>query len=67
MYVKEGDVVKKGDLLAELDGNEVKTQFSSVKDMIKSLQNVYKSTESMFDAQIASMKIKIDQAKTNMG
>jgi len=67
MYVKEGDVVKKGDLLAELDGNEVKTQFSSVQDMIKSLQNVYKSTESMFDAQIASMKIKIDQAKTNMG
>lgn len=66
LYVEEGDIVKKWQLLAELDGNEVKSQFSSVKDMINSLWNVYKSTESMFDSQIASMKIKIQQAKSAM-
>jgi len=66
MYVQEWDVLKKGQLLAELNWNEVKSQFSSVKDMINSLWNVYKSTESMFDAQIDSMNIKISQAKLAM-
>ena len=66
LYVKEWDVVKKGQLLAELDWNEVKTKFHSVNDMIKSLQTVYKNTESLFDAQITAMKVKIQQAKSGM-
>ena len=66
IYVKEWNFVKKWQLLATLDGNEVKTQFASAKDMLASLWNMYKSTENMFDAQISSMKSKIAQAKTGM-
>ena len=66
LYVKEGDVVKKGQLLATLDGNEVKTQFASAKQMLNSLQGMYKNTEKMFDAQIRSMQAKVLQAKTAM-
>jgi len=66
LYVKEGDVVKKWQLLATLDGNEVKTQFTSAKQMLNSLRGMYKNTEKMFDAQIRSMQAKVAQAKTAM-
>ena len=66
IYVKEWDIVKKWQLLATLDGNEIKTQYSSAKQMLASLWNMYKNTENMFNAQIASMKNKIAQAKAGM-
>jgi len=66
IYVKEWDVVKKGQLLAILDWNEVKTQYTSAKQMLLSLWKMYKNTESMFDAKISSMQNKIAQAKAGM-
>ena len=64
--VKEGDFVKSWQVLAVLWWNEVKTQFSSAKDMISSLNSMYANTKSMFDAQISSMKSKIAQSKAWM-
>jgi len=66
LYVKEWDVVRKWQLLWILDGNEVKTQYKSASDMIASLWNLYKSTESAFNAQISAMQSKIAQAKAGM-
>ena len=66
LYVKEWDYVKVGQLLATLWWNEVKTQFSSAKQMLDSLWAMYKSTENMFDAQIQSMQAKVAQAKAGM-
>ncbi len=66
IYVQEWDFVKAGELLAVLDWSEVKTQYSSAKQMLDALWTVYKSTEQMFDAQINAMKYKVEQAKTAM-
>jgi len=66
LYVKEWDSVKKWQLLATLDWNEVKTQFASAKEMLASLWNMYKNTENMFNAQIKSMEAKVAQAKAGM-
>ena len=66
LYVKEGDFVKKWQLLATLDGNEVKTQYSSAKQMLASLWAMYNNTKKMFDAQIKSMEAKVAQAKAGM-
>ena len=66
LYVKEGDFVKKWQLLATLDWNEVKTQFASAKQMLDSLWAMYNNTKKMFDAQIKSMEAKVAQAKAGM-
>lgn len=66
IYVKEWDKVSKWDLLAVLDGNEVKTQFSSANSMLAALESMYENTSNMFDAQIASMQTKIKQAELAM-
>ncbi len=66
IYVKEWDKVSKWELLAVLDGNEVKTQFSSANSMLGALESMYENTSNMFDAQIASMKTKIEQSKLAM-
>jgi len=66
LYVKEWDSVKVWQLLATLWWNEVKTQFTSAKDMLTSLWNMYKSTENMFNAQIKSVEAKVAQAKAGM-
>ena len=66
LYVKEGDFVKKWQLLATLDGNEVKTQYASAKQMLDSLWGMYENTKKMFDAQINSMEAKVAQAKAWM-
>jgi multidrug efflux pump subunit AcrA (membrane-fusion protein) len=64
LYVKEGDYVKAGQLLGTLDGNEVKTQYKSAAEMLKSLRAMYNNTKAMFDAQIKAMEAKVQQAKT---
>ena len=66
LYVKEWDFVKKWQLLATLDGNEVKTQYASAKQMLDSLWAMYNNTKKMFDAQIKSMEAKVAQAKAGM-
>ena len=66
LFVKEWDKVKAWQILAILGWNEVKTQFSSAKDMLASLWAMYKSTENMFDAQIKSVEAKVAQAKAGM-
>ena len=66
IYVKEWDIIKKWQLLATLDGNEVKVQYSSAKQMLNSLKRMYDNTKTMFEAQIKSMNSKIAQAKAGM-
>jgi len=66
IYVKEGDVVKRWQLLATLDGNEIKTKYRSAKQMLSSLWVLYNNTAKMFDAKIQSTKAKIAQVQAWM-
>ena len=66
LFVKEWDYVKKWQLLWVLDWSEVKTQYSSTKEILAALQQMYENTKAMFDAQIKSMEHKVEQAKTAM-
>lgn len=56
------DKVKTWELLASLDWSEAKSWYSSTLEIIKSLENLKKSTSEMFDKQIADLNYKIEQA-----
>lgn len=64
IYKKEWDKVKAWELVAELDWLEAKSWYSSVDEIISSLELMKNQTSSTFDSQIDVMKIKIEQAKT---
>ena len=55
--------VKKGELIATLDWTEAKVNYSTANNIINSLYDFKKQTWLSFDAQINSLKAKIEQAK----
>lgn len=59
---KVWDKVNIWELVASLDWTEAKTWYNSTKDIIKSLENLKKTTSEMFDKQIADLNYKIEQA-----
>ncbi|MDD4151718.1 MAG: efflux RND transporter periplasmic adaptor subunit, partial [Candidatus Gracilibacteria bacterium] len=61
-----GDKVEMGELVAELDGAEAKTGFSSSLDIINQLQILQNSTSLSFDKQIEAMDEKIKQLETSI-
>ncbi|MCT4617064.1 MAG: efflux RND transporter periplasmic adaptor subunit [Candidatus Gracilibacteria bacterium] len=60
---EKGDFVKKGELLATLDGEEASVNLSAVNGVLASTRNLYTNTEKSFDAQIKSVEEKIKQAE----
>lgn len=59
-YVKVGDAVKKGDILAELSMKDLEDKQSEIKDRLKEAQNVLskaKSDKELFEAE-ADKKVK---------
>ncbi len=63
LYHKEGDFVNAWDLLWVLDGNEIKTKYTTTLNMINSLNNLYSSTKKAFDSQIEAMQEKVKQVE----
>lgn len=55
--------VKKGELIATLDWTEAKVNYSTANNIVNSLYDFKKQTWLSFDAQINSLKAKIEQAK----
>ena len=66
IYAKEWNIVKKWQLLATLDGNEIKTQYNSTKQILASLWSMYNNTKKMFDAKIQSTRAKVAQVEAGM-
>lgn len=62
IYVKEGDFVNKGDLLAKLDSLEAKVWYWSAENIVTSLYELKKSIWIMYDEQINTMNEKVKQA-----
>ena len=57
------DKVRAWELIASLDWAEAKTWYSTANNIVNSLYNLRKQTANSFDAQINSIKEKINQAK----
>ncbi len=63
IYKKQWDKVIAWELVAELDWSEAKTWYSSVWNIITSLETMKTQTSTMFDAQIEAMQAKVEQAQ----
>ncbi|WP_066501564.1 efflux RND transporter periplasmic adaptor subunit [Abyssisolibacter fermentans] len=71
--IDEGDRVKKGDILLEIDAEKINLEINSVQAEIDGLRAVYKEAvkpvdKSMIEkanANVESMKVKVDEAKRN--
>ena len=63
IYVKQWDVVKKGDLLLKLDSNEAKVWYTAARSIVDTLISMKNDTRNMFDQQIKSMNSKVEQVK----
>ncbi len=62
ILTQEWDIVKKWDILAVIDGNEIQVAVTSSDWMIRALRQLQWATSAMFDAQINTMKHKVQQA-----
>ncbi len=56
IYVKEGDIVKKGDLVAKLDDEETKSSIDSLKESISGLEASLESLKSALEAAAKDME-----------
>jgi RND family efflux transporter MFP subunit len=63
VYVKEGSVVKKGQLLAELDAQVLKQTLEEVKTQLDLANNLYEKQKALWDKKIGS-EVQFLQAKT---
>lgn len=64
VYVKEGSVVKKGQLLAELDAQVLKQSLDEVKTQLELANNLFTKQKALWEKNIGS-EIQFLQAKTN--
>lgn len=64
VFVKEGDAVKKGQILAQLDNNVLKQQIESVKTQLSFATSIYIKQKALWDKQIGS-EIQYLTAKNN--
>lgn len=72
IYVKEGDYVRKGQLVMRLDNsvalenvNAIKTQMNSVKAQLALAQSVYERQKNLWSQHIGT-EVQLLQAKTNV-
>lgn len=64
VFVKEGDAVKKGQILAQLDNNVLKQQIESIKTQLSFATSIYIKQKALWDKQIGS-EIQYLTAKNN--
>ncbi|MEO6948115.1 MAG: efflux RND transporter periplasmic adaptor subunit [Ginsengibacter sp.] len=72
IYVKEGDNIRKGQLILKLDNsvaienvNAIRTQMSSVKAQLDLAKSVYNRQKNLWDQHIGT-EVQLLQAKTNV-
>ena len=54
VYVKEGDAVRKGQVLAQIDNNVMQQQVASMKQQLEFVTNLYIKQKALWDKQIGS-------------
>jgi membrane fusion protein, multidrug efflux system len=64
VFVKEGDAVRKGQVLAQLDNSVLKQQIESVKTQLSFATNLYNKQKALWDQQIGS-EVQYLSAKNN--
>lgn len=64
VYVKEGDRVRKGQILAQMDNSITQQQIASTKQQLEFATNLYTKQKSLWDQQIGS-EIQYLTAKNN--
>lgn len=64
VYVKEGSVVRKGQLLAELDAQVLKQSLDEVKTQLDLANNLFEKQKALWEKNIGS-EVQYLQAKTN--
>lgn len=64
VYVKEGDLVRKGQVLAQVDNSVIQQQMASTKQQLDYVTNLYNKQKSLWDKQIGS-EIQFLTAKNN--
>lgn len=65
VYVKEGDAVRKGQVLAQLDNNVMSQQLASAKQQLDFATNIYNKQKALWEQQIGS-EVQYLSAKNNM-
>lgn len=65
VYVKEGDAVHKGQVLAQLDNSVLQQQVDNLKQQLAFATNLYKKQKALWDQQIGS-EVQYLTAKNNM-
>ncbi len=65
VYIKEGQAVKKGQLLLKLDDKVLRQGIESVKTQLAFAQNVYNKTKSLWDQNIGT-EVQLLSAKNNV-
>lgn len=64
VFVKEGDAVKKGQVMAQIDNSVLKQQVESIKTQLSFASNIYNKQKSLWDKQIGS-EVQYLTAKNN--
>ncbi len=64
VYVKEGDAVRKGQVLAQLDDNVIQQQIAGVNQQLEFATNLFAKQKSLWDQQIGS-EVQYLTAKNN--
>ncbi|MHC1777310.1 MAG: efflux RND transporter periplasmic adaptor subunit [Lentimicrobium sp.] len=64
VFVKEGDAVKKGQVMAQLDNSVLKQQIESVKTQLSFATSLYNKQKALWDQQIGS-EVQYLSAKNN--
>lgn len=64
VFVKEGDAVRKGQVMAQIDNSVLKQQIESVRTQLSFATNIYNKQKSLWDKQIGS-EIQYLSAKNN--
>jgi RND family efflux transporter MFP subunit len=64
VYVKEGDAVKRGQVMAQIDNSVLKQQIESVRTQLSFATNLYNKQKALWDKQIGS-EVQYLSAKNN--
>lgn len=64
VYVKEGDAVRRGQTLAQIDNSVLQQQLASLKQQLDFATNIYNKQKSLWDQQIGS-EVQYLTAKNN--
>jgi RND family efflux transporter MFP subunit len=65
IYKKEGDLVKQGELLAQIDGSELLSETQKAKEMTEALSETLEQTEDYYEQLLEEAEEREDQAKDN--